>query len=293
MPSYILLSVLAAVGFALAGVVNKYTSKHAVKERWPLLFYYYLTFLPFAFLIPLFSRIQVPTESWLTLFFYSLFFFLGNVCFFTAIFKTDASVFASFFQLQAAFIAILAFLFLSERFPLVNYLWIGLISVGAVLVSLDERMTVKTFFRKATLLIILMQLFHALSNLYAGFALKRIDFWNLTFWSTLVSSLLILILVPPLAKFKLKVSLNQLKPLFAVNFFSFIGATFLFAAFQTNLTISSAISLLTAPIVLFISILLSKLRPEFLEHHTNKVYLIRTIGVILILFGALKISSGG
>ena len=198
-----------------------------------------------------------------------------------------------FSNFKPAFITILAFLFLGERFPLSNYLWIGLILVGAILVSLDERMTVKTFFRKTILLIILMQFFHALSNLYAGFALKTMDFWNLTFWSTIISTLLILVLVPPLARFKLKVSFTQLKPLFAVNFFSFIGATSLFAAFQTNLTISSAISLLTAPIVLFISILLSKFQPEFLEHHSGKVYLIRPIGVILILFGAIKISLGG
>lgn len=293
MPNYILLSFLAAVSFALAGVFNKYASKHAIKERWPLLFYYYATFFPFVLFIPLFAKVHIPTGSWLTLLLYSLFFFLGNICFFTAIFKTDASVFASFFQLQAAFIAILAFIFLGERFPLTNYLWIGLILVGAILVSLDERLTLKTFFQRAVFLIIVMQFFYAVSNLYAGFALKAMNFWNLTFWSTLVSASLTFVFIPPLAKFKLKVSFNQLKPLFTMNFFSFIGVISLFAAFRTNLTISSTISLLTAPIVLLISIILSKFRPEFIEHHTGKVYIIRTVAVVLIILGALKISFGG
>lgn len=293
MSRYILFSFLAAVSFAVAGVFNKIASKHAIKERWPLLFYYYVTFFPFVLLIPLITRVQIPSGSWLTLFFYSLWFFLGNICFFTAIFQTDASVFAPFFQLQAAFIAALAFFFLGERFSLVNYFWIGLILIGAILVSLDERMSLKAFFRKAILLVILMQFFHALSNLYAGFALKAMDFWNLTFWSTVTSAFFVLLLVPPLAKFKLGVSFNQLKPLLVVNFFSFIGVASLFAAFQTNLTISSAISLLTAPIVLLISVFLSKFRPEFLEHHTAKVYLLRGLGVALILFAALKISLGG
>jgi len=292
MPNYILLSFLAAVSFALAGIFNKYASKHTIKERWPLLFYYYITFFPFIFLIPLFAKIQIPTGSWPTLFLYSVFFFLGNICFFTAIFKTDASVFAPFFQLQAAFIAILAFIFLKERFPLTNYLWISLILIGAILVSLDERMTLKSFFQRTILLIIAMQFFHAVSNLYAGFALKKMDFWNLTLWSSIISTVLILVIVPFLAKFKLRTSFNQLKPLFVVNFFSFIGATSLFAAFQTNLTISSAISLLTAPIVLLISMILSKFKPEFMEHHSGKVYLIRIIAVAIILLGALKISLG-
>lgn len=293
MPNYIFLSFLAAVSFAIAAIFNKFTSKHSIKERWPLLFFYYITFTPFIFLIPLFGKIQIPTDSWLTLFFYSLFFFLGNICFFTAIFKTDASVFAPFFQLQAAFIAILAFLFLGERFSLVNYLWISLILAGAMVVSLDEKMTLKTFFQKYILLIILWQLFHAISNLYAGLALRKMDFWNLTFWSSIISTVLVLIVVPFFAKFKFRVSLSQLKPLFIVNFFSFVGANSLFAAFQTNLTISSTISLLTAPIVLLISIILSKFKPEFIEHHTGKVYLIRIIAVIIILFGAFKISLGG
>src|SRR3989344_3421365 len=171
MPSYILLSFLAAVSFAIAAIFNKFASKHAIKERWSLLFYYYLTFTPFLLLIPFFTKIQIPSDNWLTLFLYSVFFFLGNICFFTAIFKTDASVFAPFFQLQAAFVAVLAFLFLGERFSLANYLWISLILAGAIIVSLDERMTLKTFFQKYILLIVLWQLFHAISNLYAGFAL--------------------------------------------------------------------------------------------------------------------------
>jgi len=44
-------------------------------------------------------------------------FTLGNLFFVNAIYKMDASTFAPFFQLQSAFIAIIAFVFLGERFP--------------------------------------------------------------------------------------------------------------------------------------------------------------------------------
>lgn len=293
MQSYIIFSLIAAVGFAFSGVVNKFISKHAIKERWLFLFYYYITFFPFILIIPFVAKLIIPTGSWLNLFFYSLFFLLGNICFFTAIYKLDASVFAPFFQLQAAFIAILAFLFLGERFPLLNYVWIGLILIGAVLVSLDERMHIKTFFQRAIFLIIFMQIFHAVSNLYAGFALKAMDFWNLTFWTTLISVLIVLAIVPFLVKFKLKASFNQVKPVFLSNFFSFIAVISIFAAFQTNLTISSAISLLSSPFILGITILASRFRPELLEHHVSKVYLVRGVGVLLILFGVMKISLSG
>lgn len=293
MQPYIFFSFIAAVGFAFSGVVNKFISKHAIKERWPFLFYYYLTFFPFVLIIPFIAKLQTPAGNWSNLFLYSLFFFLGNICFFTAVFKIDASVLAPFFQLQSAFIAILAFLFLGERFPLLNYMWIGLILIGAVLVSLDERMHIKTFFQRAIFLIIFMQIFYAISNLYAGFALKAMDFWNLTFWTTLISAFIVLAIVPSLAKFKLKASFKQVKPVILSNFFSFIAVISLFAAFQTNLTISSAISLLSSPIILGITILASRFRPELLEHHTSRVYLVRGIGVLLILFGAMRISLSG
>jgi drug/metabolite transporter (DMT)-like permease len=202
---------------------------------------------------------------------------LGNLCFFTAIFQADVSVFTPFFQLQAALIGILAFIFLGERFPLNNYFWIVLILFGAILISLDEKMNIKSFFQRSISLIILMQLFHAGANLLAGFILKSMNSWNLTFWSTITSQIIVFLTVPFLAKFKLKVTIRQLSPLFISNFFAFFGVISLFTAFQTNLTISSVISLLSAPIVLFISIILSRFFPEFLEHHAKKVYLARTI----------------
>jgi transporter family protein len=292
MPNYILFSLLAAFSFALSSIANKFASKHAIKDKWTILFYYYLTFLPFIFIIPFITKIQIPTNSWKFLFSFSLLFFLGNYCFFTAIFKTDASVFAPFFQLQSAFVAILAFLFLGERFPLGNYIWIGLVLLGGVLVSLDERMNIGTFMQKNILLIILMQVFHSMSNLAAGFALENINPLNLIFWTTLISNVLVLIIIPAVAGFNLKASFNQLKPMFSANFFAFIGATSLFTAFQTNLTISSALSLLTAPIVLALTIAASRFKPDLLEHHTRKVYFIRTIGVLIIMLSAFKLSTG-
>lgn len=236
MPTYMLFSIIAAFAFAFSSIVNKITSRHILKDKWMLLFYYYITYIPFVFLIPFLGKIYLPTD-WAVLFFYSLSFFIGNVLFFTAIFRIDASTFAPFFQLQSVFIVILAFLFLGERFPISNYLWILSIIIGAVLISIDESVSLKFFFKMAIFLIILQQFFHALSNIFAGFTLKTIDFWNLNFWSSIISLILVITVAPLLSKFNLKVSIKQLTPLFATNFFSFIDASSLFYAFQTNLAI--------------------------------------------------------
>lgn len=292
MSSYVVFSLIAAVGFTAAGIVNKFASKYAITEKWPLLFWYYFTFIPFALLIPLMAPITTPAtvELWLLIFGYSVCFLLGNICFFTAVFKVDASVFSPFFQLQAAFLALLAFLFLGERFPLSNYLWMGVILAGAVLVAVDERMSVRSFFSKAILLILAMQFFHAGSNLFAGLVLRFTDFWNLTWWSTLVSTVLVLLFTAAVNGLRVRVSTKQLRPMFIVNALSFVAALSLFRAFQENVTISGILSLLTGPLTFLVVVALSRWKPEFLEHHPAKVYIVRGAGVILTLAGAILVS---
>lgn len=41
MPTYILLSLLAAVCFSLTGIFNKVASKHSIANKWEIIFYYY------------------------------------------------------------------------------------------------------------------------------------------------------------------------------------------------------------------------------------------------------------
>lgn len=296
MPSYIFYSLTAAVGFAAASILNKLTSKHAVTERWPLLFWNYLTFAPFAAIIPFIAAISIPNSlaEWLFIFGYSLFFLVGNICFFTAIFQVDASVFAPFMQLQAAFLAILAFLFLGERFPLINYLWIGTLIFGAVLVSIEDKSKINLLSgqrRRALILIILAQLLFASSNLFSGLLVKSMGFWNVMWWTYLMSIPMMLTLAKKVNRFdKLKITFRQLRPLLAVNAGTFIGAASLFRAFQDNVTISATIGLLTGPIIFVFAVVASRINPEFLEHHSHRTYLIRAGGVLITLIAAVMLS---
>ena len=296
MPSYIFYSLMAAVGFAAASILNKLTSKHAIAERWPLLFWNYLAFAPFAAIVPFIAAISIPNSmaEWLFIIGYSLFFLAGNICFFTAIFRVDASVFAPFMQLQAAFLAILAFLFLGERFPLANYLWIGVLILGAILVSADDKSKISlpaSQRRQALLLVILAQLLFAGSNLFSGLLVKSMDFWNVMWWTYLMSVPMVLTLAKKVNRFdELKITFRQLRPLLAVNAGTFIGAASLFRAFQDNVTISATIGLLTGPIIFVFAVVASKINPEFLEHHARRIYLIRAGGVLITLVAAVMLS---
>lgn len=293
MPLYAVLSFVAASCFAVSGIIEKFASKHAITNRWQLLFWYYVTFIPFVLIIPFISHIVFPESAqvWLYIALYSMLFLLGNICFFTAIFQTDASVFSPLFQLQAAFLAVLSYLFLGERFAGHNYFWMVLMLAGAMLVSMDELFTVRTFFRRSILLVIAMQILHAGSNMFAGFLLRSIDFWNVMWWTTIVSTLLVFPFTFFANKLQVKVSWRQLRPMVLTNAVTFIGAAALFRAFAENVTLTAAISLLSGPITFIITLVASKVKPELLEHHTGLVYGIRGVGIILTVAGAYFIST--
>ncbi|NMC36369.1 DMT family transporter [Candidatus Beckwithbacteria bacterium] len=287
---YVGLSLLAAFAFAFSSISQKLASKHGIVNHWVFLVYYYLTYVPFLLMIPVLFPVSFPSGNWLLIFLYALAFFVGNIFFTTAIYKVDVSTFAPFFQLQSAFIAILAFAFLGERFSSINYLLIAIMILGSILVSMDEKMSIKNYFSLATFLIILQQICHALSNLAAGTALKTLNSFTFMFWGDLISMFFVLALIPIIGFKNFKIPFAKIKPLFASGLFSTIGALSLFSAFAYNVTLSSALSLLTSPIVLIVSVLASWKLPDLLEKHTLRVYGIRAIGVLLILAAAIKLA---
>jgi uncharacterized membrane protein len=287
---YVIFSVLAALLFSLSGLISKYVSKHCIHDSWALLFYADLAFVPFLLLLPAFFPVSLPRQGWGFIALYAVTFFAGHLLFIRAIYRLDASTFAPFFQLQSGLIAVLAFLLLGERFAPSNYLFLAFMLAGAVVVTLDERMSMRSFFQSATLLIVLQQLLHAFSNICAGFALRSMNSFTFLFWGDLLVSLLALAAAPLAGVSRLRVRAAQVRPLFAAGLLSVSGAVLFFTAYESNVTLSSALALLSAPIILLLTVVSSVWRPELLEHHGAKVYLLRAIGVAMILGGALGIA---
>jgi len=290
MQPYVFFSILAAISFALSTLIIKFTSKHRISNSWVLLFYYYLGLVPSLFLIPLIFKVDFPEGGWVFVVLYAFAFFLGSIFFTKALYRLDASTIAPFYHLQSLFIIILAFFFLNERFSFEKYLFGIMMIIGSLFITLDEKMNIKTYFKIGVLLIVMQQFFHAISNIFAGFALKQMNSFTFIFWGDLVAVSFVFLLIPFVGASKFKVSFNQIKPLFISGFFSTIGATSLFTAFMFNITISSILSLLASPIVFVLAVIASIVKPNLLEHHSLRVYIVRGIGFFLILFGAINLS---
>lgn len=289
MPAYILLCLFTAVSAALATLISKFTSRHTISQPWVLLFYYYLTLVPWLILVPIFFDVSFPPLSaWPSLWLYGLIFFLGNALSIIAIYRFDSSTFAAFMPLRPALVALLAFWFLGEQFPPAQYLFMGVILLGAFLATLDERLNLKAFLQFSTVVIIAQQVVHALAFLFAGFSLQGLNSFSLLVWGNLTSFVFALTLIP-LLRGRLLVSFSQIKPMLASGFFTVAASAALFTAFQSNLTLSATLSqLLIPPIVLGLTFFASIFRPSLLEHHMPRVYLIRATGLLLILAGAVQ-----
>ena len=290
--SYIFFAFLAATSFAISTLITKFVGKHIFKTWEKLWVYFLVTTAPLSLIVvPFIAPTPWPVQSLLPILSSSILIVVALVFFYKGLLVVDASILAPLFQIQAAVIAILAFLLLGERFPLTNYLWLALIIAGSIIVAMDEKLDLNTFLKPGILNIILANLLFAGSNVAAGVALKSTSSWNVIFWTSVFN----LIFVASFIVFRrpnLKASARQISPMIVAAAFQFVAVSSLLIAYRENLTISGVFGMLSAPIVFVISVLASKFYPKLLEHHNAKVYAIRGLGLLIILFGAIKITLG-
>lgn len=289
--NYIAFSILAAVSFAISIIVGKFVSKKRIENADSLFVLSLLTLLSVGIFIPLIVPIYITKTAILPVILYSATYILGFYLYIKALFLVDASVIGPILQFQAGFLVILAALFLGEGYSLPTYLWLAALIFGAILVSMSEKLRLSDFFQKGVLLLIGTQLLHAISNLFVGISLKTISFWSVMFFNG-VGIALTALLFSLIKKPKLKYPAPTIRLLVARGAFSVMGAAALFRAFQENLSISGVIGLMAAPIVFVISILASVFYPKLLEHHSARVYAVRGVGLLIILFGAIKLTLG-
>lgn len=288
--SYIIFALIASISFAVSQILNKLLSKHSIDNSDSLFTYFMIASFTFGLVLIPFVDFTFPTIAMLKyLLGATSLLILGFYFFYKGIFTADATTFSPLFMLQAGMIGILAYVFLGERFPLSNYLWLILLIFGTLLVSFQEKMTIKKFFSRGVVFILLMQVVHSISNIFVGFSLRTISPIQLLFYEYMIVGIFAVFYIL-IKKPKMNYNFKQVSPMFLSTFITGIGGISLFQAFTQNLTVSSVIASLSSSIVFVFSILASSFAPQLLEHHTYKVYIIRGIGLVIILIGAAGIT---
>jgi drug/metabolite transporter (DMT)-like permease len=288
--NYITLAILSAFVFALIIVLVKYISKYKVKDFNSFFFWTYIAGLPFIFLIPLTQGFHFEWSFIFPMIIHSLFLTGGQFLFSKGVYHVDASVIGPLFQLQSGFIVILASIFLREKYPTLIYVYLGVLLIGAMLVSVTDKTKIKGFLQTGVLYILAMQLLHAGANIAIGFALQYTSNWQALFYSFLFNSIIVSIYVF-IKKAPITRDFHTVKWMILRAILLLIATGLLYKAFESNLTISASFGLLFSPLVFIISLFSVWISPGLLEQQSSKTYLIRAIGMLIILFGAWNVLS--
>lgn len=284
--------IIATVLFSASGILNKLISKHQIKDRWAFLFYYYVTYLPFLLVLLALFEISFPTGYLFLTILYGALFLIANIFFFTAIYEMDISAYTPLFEIQTFLITLLAYPILGERFPTILYLYFGVAIFGAVLASYEEGFNLrKAFGQKPFWFMILSQVVFALSNIVAGQVLEITNSPNFIFWTTVFGTLPVLLF--PLTKLnEIKGGFKGALPMFISGLVVFPAALAFFKAFETNVTVPAVLLAVGTPLTFVATVSLSKIRPELLEKHPAKVYLVKGIGTMLTFVAVLLMVLG-
>ncbi|OIP96990.1 hypothetical protein AUK40_04160 [Candidatus Wirthbacteria bacterium CG2_30_54_11] len=285
--SYLAFAWLASIVYGMYNVIGKLTSKYAIKNIWLFSFLYGLLTLLFTVPPALVNHVGIPSHwgyiivSGVCNALYILFFVL-------AIQKLDVSVIGPLFNFRTAISLILSVLLLGESLSTIQLVLISIIFIAGIFVSVDERFSIRSFLQPSIFYGFCFTFFLALSINYINRGIVTEGYWETTLYSTVFSQICLCFTAPLFLRDITKVNRFQMAGVTGMALCLAIGNIFANRAFAVNVSVSSAITSL--PISMFIVFALSRIRPELLEKHTLKVYVVRFAAAFVMIGAALAIS---
>lgn len=287
MPLYIIFAWIASFSYGLAVVIGKLTSIYSIKNAWLFNFLYVLFTL--IFIIPLSWANHVGSpQNWENIMLAGLFTALGFTFYVLALYMLDVSVLSPLFNFRTVFAVVLAALLVNEILTWQQYFLIGILFLGGISVSLDEKMSFRSFFRWPIAIAMMDMAFIALMGIFIKKAMAQNGYWEVTLWSNVVAQIILLLTLPLFLKDFFKVSRTQIGALAILALVDASGTLAANKAYAENVAISSAI--ISIPFSMIMAFGLSIFAPKILEKHTLKVYAIRFTAASVMILAALKLS---
>jgi len=216
-----------------------------------------------------------------------VFYLAAGVCFTLALFRLDVSVLTPFFSVRTAFAVLLGVGVLHEVLHGYQYALIAVILVCGVVVSLDERLSIKSFFSKGVLFAFLLMLSLPLEGLFIKRAIAETGYWETALWMSVVGQSALLLTAPLFAKELPRVRPKQYGAALLISAAGVVGTLGANKAYAENVGITSAI--LSLPLSLIFVIIFSIFKSDLLEKHNRKVYAIRFAAAAVMILAALKL----
>lgn len=282
------LAILAAGLWAISNVIDKWAIRYLKSP----VFCFVLAGLlsgPAAVLVLPFAQIQIPLILLAVCLLCGVLYVLAIGAYFLSIVQEEVSRVIPLLLFVPVFVLLLATLFLGEIFTLPRYLGIGLLVVGAVLICLKRKATVRI-----TRLMAFTSAVFAINTIAIAWLFHYLDFPTVFFWLRLGSFVLGLCLLASLY-FKFKRTLFAFprpSAWLAVSQGISYSASGLFVA-ALGLGFASLVTALTQVqplIVLALALALSELRQGVIKEELDrKVILFKVLAVVTMVTGAVLV----
>lgn len=279
---------LASLFYGVESVIGKLISKYTVKNPW--LFNFVWTFFSLLLIsIPsVYYGIHWPT-SWVPLILASIFYALGGLLYIIGIYYFDISSLSPLFNFRTAFAVILAALMLGEILTTQQYVLIGIIFIAGILVTMDERFSLRSFFSWPMLIIMADMIGLALMGVYIQKAVVANGFWTVTFFLALLTMIYFLATLPLFWQDWKTLTWRQVPGIWWMAIAGFIATLAANKAYSLNVGISATI--ISLPLSMVMAVALSWFFPELLEKHSYKVYLVRFAAATIMFVAAVFLSK--
>ncbi|KKS97960.1 MAG: hypothetical protein UV73_C0004G0102 [Candidatus Gottesmanbacteria bacterium GW2011_GWA2_43_14] len=278
---------IASFAFGFVSIIGKLTNKYAIPNVWLFNFLWMLFSLLITIPVAFLNGATLPTH-WPSLILVSIFNAVFGILYILSLSLLDISVLIPLMNLRTAFVAIFSAIFLGEILMLYQYLLIALIFIGGLFVSVDEKLSIRSFFRWPIFVGILCTLSYTFYGISINWSIGKNGYWGVTLWMAALSQIMLLLTYPFFKKDIGKLNLKQIISVFAMSIMLAIGIFTENRAYQDNVTITSIITAL--PLSMVLAFLLSYFAPKLLEKHTFKVYAIRFTAAAVMIICALKLS---
>lgn len=287
MPFYVYAWV-ASFLFGSVAIIGKLTAKYTIPNAYLFNFLWMGFSLLLTIPIALVNRVGFPVY-WPSLILVAIFNAAFGLLYIISLKYLDVSVLVPLLNFRTAFVAILGAVFLGEVLTFSQYLLVSLIFFCGLFVSMDEKLSLRSFFNWEIGMALLCTLSYTLMGLSINRAIAQNGYWTTTLWMAVLSQILLLVTFPFFKKDIGKLNHKQILSVFAMSLALALGILNENRAYQENVVITSIITAL--PISMIMVFILSIFSPKLLEKHTLKVYVIRFAAAALMILAAFRLST--
>jgi drug/metabolite transporter (DMT)-like permease len=213
--------------------------------------------------------------------------------------RYDASMAGPIVGIKPIFVIPLSYIFLGEFYGIGVILWILVAMFGAIMTSLSENIQGRKLFtveNKGLWIFLASAFLYAVGNVAVKPAMELVTNYNFLIWREFAWFGVLLALMPFIFHREEFETLRQAwkGSIFAVLMivlFQYFAYIFMFQALGFSVQLTEGIMASSGVFAVTIGFTLSRIKPELiLEKQSNKIYFVRMIGALLIMFGIYQLS---